>query len=74
MEKGTIAYGKRRNIEFDIDKIKNNFKAIKISDRLKHNFENFKNKKEYAKNISYIEVMNKINIIIELLSKKLVEV
>ncbi len=64
----------RRNVEFDIDKIKSNFEAIKISDRLKHNFENFKIKKEYAKNISYEEVMNKINIIIELLSKELVEV
>lgn len=64
----------RRNVEFDIDKIKSNFEAIKISDRLKHNFENFKIKKEYAKNISYEEVMNQINIIIELLSKELVEV
>jgi predicted nucleotidyltransferase component of viral defense system len=64
----------RRNVEFDIDKIKSNFEAIKISDRLKHNFENFKVKKEYAKNISYEEIMNKINIIIELLSKELVEV
>lgn len=64
----------RRNVEFNIDKIKSNFEAIKMSDRLKHNFENFKIKKEYAKNISYEEVMDKINIIIELLSKKLVEV
>lgn len=64
----------RRNVEFDIDKIKSNFEAIKISDRLKHNFENFKVKKEYTKNISYEEIMNKINIIIELLSKELVEV
>ena len=64
----------RRNVEFDIDKIKSNFEAIKISDRVKHNFENFKVKKEYAKNISYEEIMNKINIIIELLSKELVEV
>ncbi len=64
----------RRNVEFDIDKIKTNFEAVKISGRLKHNFENFKNKKEYAKNISYEEVMEKINIIIELLSKELVEV
>lgn len=64
----------RRNVEFDIDKIKSNFEAIKISDRLKHNFENFKIKKQYAKNISYEEVMNKINIIVELLSKEFVEV
>lgn len=64
----------RRNVEFDIDKIKSNFKAIKISDRLKHNFENFKIKKEYVKNISYEEVMDKINMIIELLSKELIEV
>ncbi len=64
----------RRNVEFDIDKIKSNFEAIKISDRLKHNFENFKIKKQYTKNISYEEVMNKINIIVELLSKELVEV
>jgi len=64
----------RRNVEFNIDKIKSNFEAIKMSDRLKHNFENFKIKKEYAKNISYEEVMNKINIIVELFSKELVEV
>lgn len=64
----------RRNVEFNIDKIKSNFEAIKMSDRLKHNFENFKLKKEYAKNISYEDVMDKINIIIELLSKELVEV
>jgi len=64
----------RRNVEFNIDKIKSNFEAIKMSDRLKHNFENFKLKKEYAKNISYEDVMDKINVIIELLSKELVEV
>jgi len=64
----------RRNVEFDFDRIKSNFEAIKISDRLKHNFENFKNKKEYAKNVSYEEVMNRINVIIELLSKELIEV
>lgn len=64
----------RRNVEFDIDRIKFNFEAIKMSERLKHNFENFKIKKEYAKSISYEDVMDKINIIIELLSKELVEV
>ena len=45
-----------------------------MSERLKHNFENFKLKKEYAKSISYEDIMNKVNIIIELLSKELVEV
>lgn len=64
----------RRNAEFNIDKIKSNFEAIKMSERLKHNFENFKLKKEYAKSISYEDIMNKVNIIIELLSKELVEV
>ena len=64
----------RRNAEFNIDKIKSNFEAIKMSERLKHNFENFKLKKEYAKNISYEDVMNKVNFIIELLSNELVEV
>lgn len=64
----------RRNVEFDIDRIKFNFEAIKMSERLKHNFGNFKIKKEYAKSISYEDVMDKINIIIELLSKELVEV
>lgn len=64
----------RRNAEFNIDKIKSNFEAIKMSERLKHNFENFKLKKEYAKSISYEDVINKVNIIIELLSKELVEV
>lgn len=64
----------RRNAEFNIDKIKSNFEAIKMSERLKHNFENFKLKKEYAKSISYEDVINKVSIIIELLSKELVEV
>ncbi len=64
----------RRNVAFNFDRIKSNFEAIKMSDRLKHNFENFKLKKEYAKSISYEDVMDKINIIIELLSKELVEV
>lgn len=64
----------RRNVEFNINKIKSNFEAIKMSDRLKHNFENFKLKKEYAKSISYEDVMNKIDVIIELLSRELVEV
>lgn len=61
---------KRRNIEFDINKIKSNFEVIKESDRLKHNFENFKKKKEYAKNISYEEVVDEINTIIDLLSNE----
>jgi len=64
----------RRNAEFNIDKIKSNFEAIKMSERLKHNFENFKLKKEYAKSISYEDVMNKVNFIIELLSNELVGV
>lgn len=64
----------RRNVEFNIDKIKSNFEVIKMSDRLKHNFENFKIKKEYAKRISYEDVMDQINIIIELLSKELIEI
>ena len=64
----------RRNAEFNIDKIKSNFEAIKMSERLEHNFENFKLKKEYAKSISYKDVMNKVNIIIELISKEFVEV
>mgnify|MGYP005786327217 FL=1 len=60
-------------MKFNIDRIKSNFEAIKMSDRLKHNFENFKLKKEYAKTISYEDVMDKINIIMELLSKEFVE-
>lgn len=63
----------RRDTEFDITKIKSNFEAIKESDRLKHNFENFKLKKDYVKNITYEDIMNKINVIIELLSENLVE-
>ena len=61
----------RRNAEFNIDKIKSNFEAIKMSERLKHNFENFKLKKEYAKSISYEDVMDKVNIIIEIISDEL---
>ena len=64
----------RRNVDFNIDKIKSYFEAIKESDRLKQNFKKFKIKKVYAKNISFEDVMDKINLIIELLSKELVEI
>lgn len=74
LEKAIKNTFERRNVEFSIDKIKSNFEAIKQSDRLKHNFENFKRKKVYAKDISYEDVMNKINIIIELLSKELIKI
>ena len=58
---------KRRNIIFDTNKIINNFELIKNNSKLKQNFNNYKNKKYYAKYISYDDVMNSISLIIELL-------
>lgn len=58
---------KRRNIIFDTNKIINNFELIKNNSKLKQNFNNYKNKKYYAKYISYDDVMDSISLIIELL-------
>lgn len=58
---------KRRNIIFDTNKIINNFELIKNNSKLKQNFDNYKNKKYYAKYISYDDVMDSISLIIELL-------
>ncbi len=63
---------KRRETDFDIDKIRYNFNKIKESDKLRLNFKNYKNKKSYVANIDYDEIMNAVNLIIELLQKELV--
>ncbi len=64
----------RRKTAFDIDKIIYNFSKIKESDKLRLNFKNYKNKKSYASNIDYDEIMNAINLVIELLTKELVTI
>ena len=65
---------KRRETNFDVEKIAKTFKLIKDSDKLKQNFKNYKNKKSYIESIDYDDVMESINLIIELLEKELVGV
>ena len=64
----------RRETDFDIDKIIYNFSKIKESDKLRLIFKNYKNKKSYASNMDYDEIMNAINLVIELLTKELVTI
>ena len=65
---------KRRETNYDVEKIVKTFNLIKESDKLKQNFKNYKNKKSYVANINYDDVMNSINLIIELLEQELVGV
>lgn len=39
---------KRREINFDVEKIVKTFSLIKESDKLKQNFKNYRNKKSYV--------------------------
>ena len=65
---------KRRETNYDVEKIVKTFNLIKESDKLKQNFKNYKNKKSYVENIDYDDVMNSINLIIELLEQELIGV
>lgn len=65
---------RRRETNYDIEKIVKTFDLIKESDKLKQNFKNYKNKKSYVENIDYDDVMNSIDLIIELLEEELVGV
>lgn len=65
---------KRRETNFDVEKIVKTFDLIKDSEKLRKNFRNYKNKKSYVENIDYDDVMDSINLIIELLEKELVAV
>lgn len=65
---------KRRETNFDVEKIVKTFDLIKDSEKLRKNFKNYKNKKSYVENIDYNDVMDSINLIIELLEKELVAV
>lgn len=65
---------KRRETNFDVEKIVKTFDLIKDSEKLRKNFKNHKNKKSYVENIDYDDVMDSINLIIELLEKELVAV
>ena len=64
----------RREVNFDIDKIVTNFELIKSNQKLKQNFNNYKNKKSYAQSISYDDVMDSINLIIKLLQNELITI
>ena len=64
----------RRESKFDINIIVSNFDLIKNSERLKTNFNKYKLKKIYVRDISYEDVMNAIEIIIKLLQKELTPV
>ena len=63
---------KRRESILEMDKIIDVFNLIKNSEKLKLNFNNFKNKKVYAENITYDDVMDSISLVVELLKKELV--
>lgn len=62
---------KRRETNFDIEKIVKTFDLIKDNEKLRKNFKNYKNKKSYVENIDYDDVMDSINLIIELLEEEL---
>lgn len=64
----------RRAAKFDINMIVSNFDLIKSSERLKTNFNKYKLKKIYVRDISYEDVMDAIEIIIKLLQKELTPV
>ena len=64
----------RRESKFDINMIISSFDLIKNSERLKNNFNRYKLKKIYVKDISYEDVMDAIEIIIKLLQKELTPV
>ena len=65
---------KRRETNYDVEKIIRTFDLIKDSDKLKHNFKNYRNKKSYVENIDYDDVMDSINLVIKLLEQELVGV
>ena len=64
----------RHAAKFDINMIVSNFDLIKNSERLKTNFNKYKLKKIYVKDIGYEDVMDAIEIIIKLLQKELIPV
>ena len=61
----------RRVAKFDINIMASNFDLIKNSEKLRANFNRFKLKKVYVKDISYEEVMDAIEIIIKLVQREL---
>lgn len=63
---------KRREVNFDVEKIINTFNLIKESEKLKLNYRNYKNKKNYVRDIEYSDIMDSIELIIELLQNELV--
>ena len=64
----------RRAAKFDINMIVSNFDLIKNSERIQTNFNKYKLKKIYVRDISYKDIMNAIEIIIKLLQKELTPV
>lgn len=65
---------KRRETNFNVEKIVKIFSLIKDSEKLKQNFKNYQSKKSYLEKIEYEDIMNSINLIIELLEKELVAI
>ena len=61
----------RQAAKFDINIMASNFDLIKNSEKLRANFNRFKLKKVYVKDISYEEVMDAIEIIIKLVQREL---
>lgn len=65
---------KRRETNFNVEKIVKTFSLIKDSEKLRQNFKNYQSKKSYLEKIEYEDIMNSINLIIELLEKELVAI
>ena len=61
----------RQAAKFDINIMASNFDLIKNSEKLRANFNRFKLKKVYVKDISYEEVMDAIEMIIKLVQREL---
>ena len=61
----------RRAAKFDINIMASNFDLIKNSEKLRANFNRFKLKRVYVKDISYEEVMDAIEMIIKLVQREL---
>ena len=62
----------RRVSKFDMDMIVSNFDLIKNSEKLKANFNRFKLRNFYVKEVSYEAVIDAVEIIIKLLQKELI--
>lgn len=64
---------KRRDTFHLLSEVSNLFEIIKLSEKLKDNWLKYQKRYPFAKNISYDEVMNSIELVVELLEKELIK-